>query len=599
MIKRFISSRSGALTESVARLTLPEKIILALIVLGIAGLVTMQVHAYDIFWQLQSGKYMVQNLTWIYTDIFSLAADAPRWEHCWLHDVIFYGVWLLGGYSAISLFKGVLLTATFLVIVAVARLRGSSLWSILFLSVPAFLYTNSGWLERPQLWSFLCCALFLLIFERNRQREFAGTPWLLFLVAVCWANLHAGAVLAIPLLGAWLIGSVIDRKWLKHPFATEGLRGRQIWMSVVLVLAGLSLTPYGPQLLAVLFTAPTLGEASGEITQIFNYDWQPMTFRDGPYFYYALVFIPLVWVVGWKKISFYDLFLFGGLALMGVTLKRHVPFFLLAFAALLPSYLDTAVRRWLPEPGARIKLLMTTLLIAGAFGWIFVFARPIYAAYGFFNPGLATERFPVSATEFVKEQRLPRNLFNSYPWGGYLMWRLYPDYLVFFDARQDSPEMFAEGYNIEGGHRSWQQLLHKYDVNTLVLSPLDNMGKFFGLTRQIKKAENWLLVYADDHSLVLTRKGSMPPSWETEHTLPKSRIDDAIFGQATAVVKKYPAAYEAYWQMASVLLARNEHQQAFLMLDEYFKYAPVAERRADAIKYHNLLFPLYGHLRKE
>ena len=56
------------------------------------GLTSSRVHDFDLFWQLQTGKFIWQSGSFIYQDLFSLAAAAPRWEHCWLHDLIVYGV---------------------------------------------------------------------------------------------------------------------------------------------------------------------------------------------------------------------------------------------------------------------------------------------------------------------------------------------------------------------------------------------------------------------------------------------------------------------------------------------------------------------------
>ena len=65
-----------------------------------------EIHSFDIFWQLQSGKYIWQTKSFIYTDIFSLASHVIRVEHCWLHDIVVYASYSIAGYKGISLFKG-------------------------------------------------------------------------------------------------------------------------------------------------------------------------------------------------------------------------------------------------------------------------------------------------------------------------------------------------------------------------------------------------------------------------------------------------------------------------------------------------------------
>ncbi|TYO95046.1 hypothetical protein EDC39_1239 [Geothermobacter ehrlichii] len=70
-----------------------ERVWRGLVVAGlmlILGLAASQVRSFDIFWQLQSGRYILETRQFIHTDLFTLAADAPRFEHCWLHDVLFF-----------------------------------------------------------------------------------------------------------------------------------------------------------------------------------------------------------------------------------------------------------------------------------------------------------------------------------------------------------------------------------------------------------------------------------------------------------------------------------------------------------------------------
>ena len=74
-----------------------ERIVALLALTILCGVAVSEVHDFDLFWQLQSGRYILQTGSWIYRDIFTLAADAPRFEHCWLHDLIFYGAFRLGG----------------------------------------------------------------------------------------------------------------------------------------------------------------------------------------------------------------------------------------------------------------------------------------------------------------------------------------------------------------------------------------------------------------------------------------------------------------------------------------------------------------------
>jgi hypothetical protein len=44
---------------------------------------------------------------------------------------------------------------------------------------------------------------------------------------------------------------------------------------------------------------------------------------------------------------------------------------------------------------------------------------------------------PVNAANWITQHKPSGPLFNSYNWGGYLLWRLGPDYPVYVDGRTD------------------------------------------------------------------------------------------------------------------------------------------------------------------
>jgi hypothetical protein len=57
------------------------------------------------------------------------------------------------------------------------------------------------------------------------------------------------------------------------------------------------------------------------------------------------------------------------------------------------------------------------------------------------------KNFPMSAAEFVKENKYPGPLYNHFDWGGFLIWRL-PHLQVSMDGRA----------NVHGDQRIWKSL---------------------------------------------------------------------------------------------------------------------------------------------
>jgi hypothetical protein len=70
---------------------------------------------------------------------------------------------------------------------------------------------------------------------------------------------------------------------------------------------------------------------------------------------------------------------------------------------------------------------------------------------------LIDKRFPEQASSFIESHRIEGPLYNSYNWGGYLIWRL-PLLPVSIDGRANLyEERLAEAVNTAGGAGTWSQ----------------------------------------------------------------------------------------------------------------------------------------------
>ena len=102
-------------------------------------------------------------------------------------------------------------------------------------------------------------------------------------------------------------------------------------------------------------------------------------------------------------------------------------------------------------------------ILAGAFVWVRLADQP------------KTDRalFPVGAVNWIQEHQPPGKLFNTYQWGGYLIWRLYPHYPVFIDGRAElyGDQMLTRYVDIHNTHTGWEQALQDYGVRIVLVEP--------------------------------------------------------------------------------------------------------------------------------
>ena len=181
---------------------------------------------------------------------------------------------------------------------------------------------------------------------------------------------------------------------------------------------------------------------------------------------------------------------------------RHVAFFPLMALPVVSDYLSS----YLKEKNVQIESVPFAIPLTITLGVILILA-PVLR----FNR-LATidqTRLPEKSSNFIKNNHLPAQIFNSQGWGGYLIWKLWPEYQVFMDGRS---EVFAGEPNndfisILNQVGNWKQLIDdKYKIQTFIITYPDSGGVntrkiFDAMTQQ----ENFVMVYFDDTAIILVK----------------------------------------------------------------------------------------------
>src|SRR5262249_830693 len=106
--------------------------------------------------------------------------------------------------------------------------------------------------------------------------------------------------------------------------------------------------------------------------------------------------------------------------------------------------------------------------------------------------------YPSGALAAVQARGLPARGFNSYNWGGYLIWNWYPEHAVFVGGR---PEMYGDAFMDQyvrayNGDPSWRRLFAANGLQYALVEP----GT--GIASALRGAPGWRVRY-QDHEAVL------------------------------------------------------------------------------------------------
>jgi len=92
-------------------------------------------------------------------------------------------------------------------------------------------------------------------------------------------------------------------------------------------------------------------------------------------------------------------------------------------------------------------------------------------------------------------------MMNHYNWGGYFIWKLYPQYRVFMDGRADVygdtlMNEFGSCYYLKD---DWTKTLEAWGIRTVVLTP------DAPLITALRSSPQWRQIYGDTEAVILTR----------------------------------------------------------------------------------------------
>jgi len=536
---------------------------LLLLVVFIVALRPME--DFDTFWQLQSGKYILESGHFLYRDTFSITPDAFRLEHCWLSDIIFYLHYLAGGYKLLSLLKTVLITLCAFLLYRVNLRRGGDPLLIAPVLTLCLAASIASWVERPQLWTFLISILYILLLHKGREPGSKAWLWLIPLMLV-WANLHAGCIFGFVLIGLFFIGEIV-RLVLKD---TTGNK--------ILLLAGIGLAvfgtafinPYGSRIpMQVLGHLNLTNISSGQQAIM---EWLPPASDQIVLFYVVFVLWGAVLVAKWKNNDPAEIIFFCAFLYMGTSQVRHSVFVPILAGFYLPVSLQYVVRRyWLKQNKSHLfqSVCRYCTLLALA---LFLYLNVVRASWGW---GLGQASFPVAATQFLQQNRLPTTVYNFYDWGGYLMWKLYPDYQVFVDGRNTSSEILDVSNRIDNSWDGWLEDFKRYNVNTVISRTCYyDSGGPVPLVETLAKDPGWVLVYRDDIAVIYLKKDERYKHVWEKFALPSASVYETMYAEALRLLREDPNRTRINLALGRSSLKLGKYAESYTYYSRHLKKDP-------------------------
>jgi len=426
----------------------------------------------DTWWHLRTGEQIVETGRVPQEDSFSHTRAGKPWvDHSWGAQVILYGIYRMsggggvigdGGSVGLALYTAALATAGMAV---VYRMCEGTAYLRAFVVVLGAAAAAVFWSPRPQMFSFFFTALTLYLLHLYKREE-TDRLWLLPPLMMLWANLHGGFAIGFIIMFGVIVGESLGALLDPHDSRAIGWAGvRRLVIVTVASILAVAINPYGVRMIAVPFQTIGIGAL-----QDFIQEWTSPDFHQPQVWPFAVLLVGLLAAAGVseRRIDWSSLALASGTALMALMAGRNIA----VFALVATPVLSRHVNDWLSVHGWQIRPLRRVSRVQLAVNWLLlvVVLLGALAKIAFaLNPDTVREAqreaFPVELAQHLQDTLPTGKLFNSYNWGGYLLFAA-PDVPVYVDGRTDLyNDAFLRRYlSISFAQAGWDTALDEQDI---------------------------------------------------------------------------------------------------------------------------------------
>jgi hypothetical protein len=550
--------------------TLPLAFFLVALSLGLKPLADP-----DLWWHLKTGQWMLEHGELPSEDPFSYTSPAPlsasvqrSLRSQWLGQLLLYAAYDLGGYPGLNLFRAFFGIFPFVLIYLFSVRKGRNPAAVLLIMSPAlliFLTTSVLAFERPQVFSFSLTILLILILGQLRERPKRWT-WalLLFLLLALWVNIHGGFILGVVLAAVY--GAGLLAEWVAYKdkgagraLAYLGVGGLVLFIAALLVVPGSYEYFYGFVLGTMKHLLGTGGGSTSVRGNILEYRSLWSAYRDfgylSPFFIaafmaFTLVALAMKYLRG-RRVDFPEVLVVGVIILFGVIYSRGSLFALVV----LPLFLAGAVGRLKKPEGWMFSAACLLLsFIVGFSAWKSTpwQLRPLAVQ----RDGWVDMGFPAGAVDFIRARDIQGPMFNKLEWGGYLIWRLYPEYKVFIDGRILDTRVTWSYLSVQGASGPWKSTLDVYGVNFMLLELVNQRVGFpppILLQFLAEETKEWKPVFIQYNSVLFLRDTPENQEIIEAYGLPLEVLYGKIAEFSATVLRSRPGNMNARLAMAIAL----------------------------------------------
>ena len=487
----------------------------------------------SIGWHIRNGERMLRTHSITRVDPFSVTMGGQTWYAWeWLYDAKIAGIHHWMGLNGVVFFTAVIIALTFALTLRLCLRRGADLPVAALLLALSLGVSMIHLFARPHVLSWLFTVIWFQLLDSSESANHAASQrrlWYLPALMLLWVNVHGGFVLGFALLGLYLLSAAIRYYRSRDGEESRSLAQRSKTLGIVTVasLAASLINPYGYELHVHVYRYLTSRWLMNHIDEFLSPNFHGVAQQC----FVAILLITIVALAAaHNKPSLSRVLVLLLATYSGLYAARSLPvsslLFTLIVAPLWTQALTDArenenlslrlrafVSRWQEFTGRvrNVELGFRGHLWPAAAVFLGVLVCAHQGRLGttqWMHAHFDPKHIPVQATDTIVERGIREPIFAPDSWGGYLIYRLYPENRVFVDDRHDfyGVDFLRDYLKAIRLTPDWDKFLNEKHVNWALLpagSALANM---------LEETTQWNVVYRDGTAVLLERKQLLAPS---------------------------------------------------------------------------------------
>ncbi len=447
-------------------------------------------------------------------------------NHHWLAGVIYYGIFLLGGFKLLSVFNILLALAIFWLGFRLAEKKAGFYWTA-FLALPLVLMLSQRTDIRPELFSYFFILLTWFLLEKTSETYLRKYLYWLLPLFLVWVNIHIYFFIGLLLVAFYALAHFLPPAWQKLWSGADAQdilqagweKGRDLIRIFLLILFISLINPNTWR--GLLYPFNILREYGYEIAENKTIFFLETLSTNPAFFIFKVLLVVLFvsfgayWLVK-RKLPLFELLMAVFFSGLGLFASRNIALFSLVawiissrnFSVL--NYLGKSVQ-FLAQPEIiRARRYAGAALLAG-----FIFILIFYLWSDSRNQrefikqplGINVTNGSGDSAQFFRDSGLRGPIFNNYDLGSALTFWLFPDEKVFVDNRPEaySVKFFRDIYKpMQESRLAWDKISKDYGIKTVYFSHTDSTPWARQFVNMILSHPDWTLVYFDRYTVILS-----------------------------------------------------------------------------------------------